>query len=179
MSEVLVTLQEIAAATGRKADKVRAECSELGLTVRDDWAGRPAVTVGDARGLASGATRRAREHTDEQARVKAECTQWVADRTAAAMAGADAAEEKAKRGGVRSFLPGAFVRQGGPSPAEIHAARREGYAHAGAQFERRNRRPGPYVNLVFVDKAEEGSLMASAVGAVRGPARVSTGVEVA
>ncbi|MFD0458737.1 hypothetical protein ACFQ2H_28615 [Streptomyces violaceoruber] len=112
MAEVLVTLQEIATATGRKADKVREECAALGVTVRDDWAGRPAVSVDDARGLASGSTRRAREHADEQARVKAACKQWVEDRKAAAMAGADAAEEKVKRGGVRSFLPGAFVRQG-------------------------------------------------------------------
>jgi len=130
MAEVLVTLQEIAAATGRKADKVREECSALGLHVREDWAGRPAVSVDDARGLASGTTRRAREHADEQARVKAACKQWVADRTAAAMAGADAAEEKVKRGG------------------------------------------GPYVGLVFVDSAEEGSSLASAVGALRGPAKV-------
>ncbi|MFC9051813.1 hypothetical protein [Streptomyces anthocyanicus] len=176
MAEVLVTVQEIATATGRKADKVREECTALGVTVRDDWAGRPAVTVDDARGLASGSTRRSREHVDEQARVKAACKQWVEDRTAAAMAGADAAEEKVKRGRGRSFLPGAFVRQGEVSPAEIHAARREGYQHAGAQFERRNRRPGPYVGLIFVDSAEEGSALASAVGALRGPAKAQAPV---
>ncbi|MFC4054648.1 hypothetical protein ACFOY4_33580 [Actinomadura syzygii] len=51
MSEVLVTLAEIGAATGRRADAVRAECSARRMSVRDDRAGRPAVTVREARRL--------------------------------------------------------------------------------------------------------------------------------
>lgn len=171
MNEVLVTLAEIAAARGRKAGAVRAECAELGLFVREDWAGRPAITVDEARALVSGSARRAREDQRARAGVKAACARWEKDREAAARAGADAAQEKAKRAAPRAFLPGAFVRQGEATPAQVHAARREGFLHAGAQFERRHPRPGPYAALAFVDASQEGSKVAAAAGALRGPAK--------
>ncbi|MFG3493780.1 hypothetical protein [Streptomyces sp. NPDC047928] len=181
MSEVLVTLAEIKAATGRKADKVRAECAELGLLVVDDWAGRPAVTVVDARELVSGAIRKAREHAAAQDEIRAACARWEAERAAVTTAAADEAQERAERSKRRPFLPGAFVRQSGPTSAEIHELRREAYRHAGAQFERRHPRPGPYVSLMFVDPSQEGSAVAAAVGALRGPAKpkAQPGMEVA
>ncbi|MFC8824941.1 hypothetical protein ACFT9I_06230 [Streptomyces sp. NPDC057137] len=153
-----MTLQEIAAATGRKADKVRDECVELDLMVREDWAGRPAVSVNDARALVNGSARRAWEHAVWEAGVKAACREWEAARAAAAeAAGAEVDARHAKSWRKKS-------------PGEALSERREARVHAAAQFERTHKRPGRYVNLQYIDASEEGSRVAAAVGAIRGPA---------
>lgn len=171
MSEYLVPLTEVAKVTGRTVIKVRSECTELGMSIRDDWAGRPAISESDARSLVSGTARRAQEQT----RAMGDHLRAVEDRTrardAAVKAGADAAEERQMR---RAMRRGSLPSADGPlSPGEIAAARREGATHAGAPYERRNPRPDfkgtrDYVKLSYVEPSEEGSLVAAAVGALRG-----------
>ena len=53
----VVTIDEVAAAMGRKPEQVEAEAQLLGLTIRPDWANRPALAVDEARALASGQAR--------------------------------------------------------------------------------------------------------------------------
>lgn len=55
--ESAVTVADIAKATNTPEADVEAEARALDMFVGADWAGRPAVSVGDAAGLASGAAR--------------------------------------------------------------------------------------------------------------------------
>jgi hypothetical protein len=49
MSDPTVTVAEIAAAMGRRPAEVEREAAELGMLVKPDWAGRPSLSVADAR----------------------------------------------------------------------------------------------------------------------------------
>lgn len=171
MCDCLIPLAEVAKETRRSALKVHAELEDLGMFIRDDWAGRPAISESDARAFVSGTARRAQEHSRALSAHLHAVEEWTRGRDAAAKTGSDAAQEKETRRAMRGFrLPGA---DGPLSPGEIAAARREGAMHAGAQYERRNPRPEfmgsrDYVKLSYVDESEEGSLVAAAVGALRG-----------
>ncbi|MEU0219537.1 hypothetical protein ABZ281_32545 [Streptomyces sp. NPDC006265] len=174
MCDCLIPLAEVAKETRRSALKVRAEVEELGMTIRDDWAGHPAISESDARAFVSGTARRAQEHANAVSEHLRAVEEWAQRRDAAVKEGADKAQEKETRRAMRrGRLPGA---DGPLSPGEIAAARREGAMHAGAMYERRNPRPEfmgsrDYVKLAYVEPSEEGSLVAAAVGALRGAAK--------
>jgi hypothetical protein len=95
--EYLVPLAEVSKVTGRTVLAVRAECEELRMTIRADWAGRDAISVNDAKALVSGQARRAQEHADAWTAHLRDCEEWVGRRDAAVKAGADEAQEKAGR----------------------------------------------------------------------------------
>lgn len=181
MSEQLIPLTEVAKVTGRTVLKVRAECEEFGMFISDDWAGRPAISAGDARALVSGQARRAQEQANAWGAHLRDVKKYEDDRDAAVKRGADAAQEKAERQALRrGILSGA---NGPLSPGEISAARREGAIHAGQQYERRNTRPESNgsrdaCKLLYVTPDEEGSALAAAVGAVRGAVKAPKGIEV-
>lgn len=171
MCDCLVPLAEVAKETKQTVSRVKAECQELGLSVCPDWAGRDAISVDDAAALVSGQARRAQEHADVLMEHMRAVEEWTAARDAAVQRGADAAQRKAERDAMRrGAIPGA----GGPlSPGEISEARREGAISAGEQYERMRARPDlngtrDYVKLIYVTPDEEGSLIASALGALRG-----------
>lgn len=179
MSDQLIPLDEIAQVSGRKPDRVRAECAALGFVIAQDWARRPAIGVDDAAALIDGSAWRVREHDDAWSAHLQACAEWEGARSAAVRQAADDAESKAARRASRlGRLPGV----GGPlSPAEVIATRQEAGNHAGDQFERRNPRPDfngsrDAVALMYVDESEEGSVLAVAVAAVRGP--IKNGTEV-
>ncbi|UGY93407.1 hypothetical protein [Streptomyces gobiensis] len=177
MNEQMITLVEIAGRMPKKTDLI-AECRELGVHVADDWAGRPSVSVGDARSLVNGSLRSAHDHRIKEAEIRQQCKEWVRDRSAAAKDAADTAESRLRR--RRAGKSDVFGAWGGLTPAEVAEARGAAYAHAGAQFERRHKRPGPYVNLAYVTPAEEGSIAAAVVGKLAGPpkAKIPAGPEV-
>ena len=63
MSEqAMVTLDEIATATGRRVPDIETEALQVGLSIREDWRDRPALSVAEAKALVSGARRRDVEH---------------------------------------------------------------------------------------------------------------------
>jgi hypothetical protein len=177
VSEYLVPLTEVAKVTGRTVLKVRAECAELNMFIRDDWAGRPAISEKNARALVNGTARRAQEHERALSEHLRAVEEWTRGREAAVRAGAETVQEKEQRRAMRS---GRLSGVNGPlSPGEIAAARRKGAMHAGEQYERRNPRPEfmgnrDYVRLAYVEPSEEGSLVAAAVGALRGVTRNKT-----
>jgi hypothetical protein len=181
--EYLVPLTEVSEVTGRTVLAVRAECVELGMTVRADWAGRDAISVNNAKALFSGQARRAQEHALAWAAHLRAVEDWKAGRDAAVKAGAKEAQEKEER---RAMRRGAIPGVGGPlSPGEASAVRHEGAMHAGAQYERMNSRPSfngsrEAVKLAYITPDDEGSLIASAVGALRGAAKnkAPSGIEV-
>jgi hypothetical protein len=76
MSDPMVTVAEIAAATGRKADDVEREAADLGMFVKPDWAGRAALPVAEARELVSGDRRRTLEHERAWAQHLADSKAW-------------------------------------------------------------------------------------------------------
>lgn len=76
----VVTLDEIAAATKRKAADVQAEIDELGLTVYADFAGRPSLPIVKARGLVDGSIRKDHEHAAKVAAFEAEEAAWLSER---------------------------------------------------------------------------------------------------
>lgn len=50
MSEqALVSLDEIATATGRRVPDIETEALQLGLSIREDWRDRPALSVAEAK----------------------------------------------------------------------------------------------------------------------------------
>jgi hypothetical protein len=122
----MVTLAEVAAAMGRKPEKVEAEARELGLTVRDDWAGRRALTVDEARALASGAARRHYEHTQGWERHLAECKAWHGARDQAARDAARKVRDAARRSAA---------------PGMVAAEARQAALEAGENYERQVQRP--------------------------------------
>jgi hypothetical protein len=124
---------------GRKVEHVEREAAELGMLVRPDWAGRPSLTVADARGLASGGARRNLEHSRAWERHQHATRAWVEGRSRAA---SDAAQKvRATAGKRESGLVSLRARE-----AAIEAAR---------QYEKRTPRPtfnGVYsVNLEYVE----------------------------
>jgi hypothetical protein len=81
MSDATVTVAEVAAASGRKAADVEREAGELGLVVKADWSGRPALSVDDARALASGDARRTLEHERAWEAHRVATKAWTEGRT--------------------------------------------------------------------------------------------------
>lgn len=176
MTDRLVRLDEVAEVSGRRLEEIRAECAELDLFIYEDWAGRPALNEDDARGLVSGNARRTHEHWKAWGAHQAACREYESDRAAAIQKGADDAEAKARRRfTLRERSPGDFTPNELARGA-IDGIRHEAAKHAGAQFERRHPRPEfqgsrQTVNLLYVPESEEGSLIAAAVGKVKGPAK--------
>ena len=83
MSEATVTIRELAAALNRKPEQVEAEAAELGMLVKPDWAGRPSLSVADARGLASGEARAAFDHEAAWRQHQVATKAWVEGRSRA------------------------------------------------------------------------------------------------
>jgi hypothetical protein len=50
VTDATVAIAEIAAAMGRRHAEVERKAAELGMLVKSDWQGRPALPVADARG---------------------------------------------------------------------------------------------------------------------------------
>jgi hypothetical protein len=121
----MVTLAEVAAATGRKVDQVEREARQVGLTVRPDWAGRAALTVDEAKALASGQARRDFEHEQAWAQHQLATKAWVGGRTRAI---ADAAQRVRSAAGSR-----------GSGIVSLKA--REAAVEAGRQYEKQIPRP--------------------------------------
>jgi hypothetical protein len=176
MTDRLVRLDEVAEVYGRRLEEIRAEFTGLDLSVYEDWAGRPALTEDDARALVSGNARSTQEHRKAWEAHQAACREWESDRAAAVKRGADEAEAKARRRvALGERIPGDFVPNE-LSPGAVDGIRYEAARHAGAQFERRHPRPEfkgsrNSVHLMYVPESEEGSLLAAAVGKVKGPAK--------
>ena len=140
MSDPTVTVAEIGAALGRKVERVEREAAELGMLVRPDWAGRPSLSVADARGLASGQARRNLEHSRAWEQHQRETKEWVAGRSRAI---ADAAARVRATAGKRES-------------GMVSLRAREAAVKAARQYEKRTRRPsfnGVYsVNLEYVEE---------------------------
>jgi hypothetical protein len=114
MTDVIVTVAEVAAATGRKPAEVEVEARALNLGVRADWAGRPALSVDEARALSSGAARVDHDHQIGWARHLAECKDWRAARDQAARDGARKVRDKARPG----MSPGRVTAEAGQAATE-------------------------------------------------------------
>jgi hypothetical protein len=95
MSEATVTIRELAAALNRKPEQVEAEAAELGMLVKPDWAGRPSLSVADARGLTTGEARRNLEHDRAWAQHQRDTKAWVEGRSRAIAEAAKAVRAKA------------------------------------------------------------------------------------
>jgi hypothetical protein len=122
-----VTIADLAKATRKSEATATAECTELGIFVGEDWAGRPAVAEADAHALASGQARAIRDR-DAAWREHQNATEaWEADRQRAYESAAAAAHDRATRRGV-----------GGPS---AHREASEAGQLAAREFERKNRMP--------------------------------------
>jgi hypothetical protein len=141
MTDVMVTVAEVAAATGRKPAEVEAEAKELNLTVRPDWMNRPSLTVADARGLATGEARRNFEHDRAWAQHQRDTKAWVEGHSRAI---AEAAQKERAKAGTRG------------SGAASQAAR-DAALEAGVQYEKRNPRPafGDGIYSVHLQYTEE------------------------
>lgn len=138
-----------------------------------------AVDVFDRPAWSAAAILRWRRKRDEQERqadadraawsqLERDTAAWQARRTAAIR---QAQEVEARKTGR---LAGADFSVGIPTQSPEDAARvRAAGRHAGEQYERATPRPRvngeALVPLVYVDESEEGSMLARAVGAVKGP----------
>ncbi|SNT63421.1 hypothetical protein SAMN05443665_11066 [Actinomadura meyerae] len=174
MAEQMISIEEIATVQGRKPAQVREEARGLGMWIGEDWAGREAVTVTDARALVSGDARRRAEQGAAWKAFQGEVKAWQDGRAAATQAAADEAEQKIRRTRRRVDI----------SLGEVQEARRLAHLHAGAQWERRHPRPRwnaePTVPLAYLtDESEEGSAMAAVKGKLRGPSKPAERTEVA
>ena len=78
-----VTIRELAAALGRRPGQVEAEAAELGMLVKPDRAGRPSLSVADARGLTTGEVRRLLEHNRAWVQHQRDTKRWVGGRSRA------------------------------------------------------------------------------------------------
>jgi hypothetical protein len=117
MSDPMVTVAEVAAAMGREPAEVEREAAELGMLVKPDWAGRPSLTVDDARGLASGEARSNLAHDRGwQAHLQA-CKLWRAARDQAARDAARKVRDRAGRG-VSPGMVAAEARRAATEAAE-------------------------------------------------------------
>ena len=125
MSEATVTIRELAAALNRKPAEVEREAAELGMLVKPDWQGRPALTVDEAKGLASGEARRNLEHEAAWRQHQVATKAWVEGRSRAIAEAAKAVRAKA---GTRG-------------PGSVSQAARDAAVEAGVQWEKRNPRP--------------------------------------
>lgn len=162
-----VTVLEVAAARGIAPDAVVSLCGTLGLRLADDWAGRPSLTVPDARALVSAWELRSVEADRAWRAHEADRDAWVAARTAAVDAARAKVEADAGRGRISD----------GDMAGRQWAAGR----HAAEQYERTYPRPRfngmPTLPLGFVDESQEGSVVARVAAAVRGP-KMPAGQEV-
>jgi hypothetical protein len=111
---LMVAVAEIGAAMGRRPTDVEDEARELGLTIRLDWAGRPALSVDEARALASGAARIDHDHQIGWQAHLAECKDWWAARDQAARDAARKIRDKARRG----MSPGMVAAEAGRAATE-------------------------------------------------------------
>ena len=116
MSDATVTLAEIAAASGRKAADVEREAAELGMHVKPDWAGRPALSVDDARALASGEARRGVEHMRAWEEHQRATKAWTEGRTKAIYGAA--AKVRAKVGNLGAGSVSAEAQRAATEAAE-------------------------------------------------------------
>jgi hypothetical protein len=98
MTEAIVSLDEIATATGRRVPDIESEAPQWGLSIREDWRDRPALSVAEAKALVSGTHRRDLEHEQGWARHLAECKDWRAGRDQAARDAARKVRDQAGRG---------------------------------------------------------------------------------
>jgi hypothetical protein len=73
VTDATVAIAEIAAAMGRRHAEVERKAAVLGMLVKSDWQGRPALPVADARGLATGEGRRNLEHDRAWAQHQTVC----------------------------------------------------------------------------------------------------------
>ncbi|MBQ0902682.1 hypothetical protein [Micromonospora sp. U21] len=123
--------------------------------------------------------RAAGDHEAAWAQAQRDSKAWQARRTAAVRDAQEAESRKPGKRGGADFAVGT-LSQGPEDYARVRAAGR----HAGEQFERANPRPringNTLLPLVYLDdESEEGSLVARAVGAVRGPKVTDADREVA
>jgi hypothetical protein len=149
MTEAMVSLEEIATATGRRPAEVKAEARALNLTVRPDWMNRPSLTVADARGLTTGEARRNLEHDRAWAQHQRDTKAWVEGRSRAIAEAAKAVRATTgTRGGREGQLRGA---------GSVSLKARAAAVEAGVQWEKRNPRPafGDGVYSVHLEYIEE------------------------
>jgi hypothetical protein len=113
----VVTIGEVAAAMGRKPQQVEAEAQLLGLTIRPDWANGPALSVDEARALASGQARIDHDHQIGWAAHLQECKEWRVARDQAARDAARKIRDQAGRG-VSPGMVAAEARRAASEAAE-------------------------------------------------------------
>jgi hypothetical protein len=121
-----VTVAEIAAASGRKPAAVEVEARELGLLILSDWAGRAALSLGDARSLVSGQRRRVAEHEQAWAAHQADNRAWLLGRAQAVTEASRKARDE---------------RRPGPVDGETWAAGVQAANKAAEKYERSTPRP--------------------------------------
>jgi hypothetical protein len=142
MSDPTVTVAEVAAAMGSKPEPVEAEAAELGMLVKPDRAGRPSLSVADARGLTTGVARRNIEHSRAWEQHQRDTNYGSKDGV-----------------GLSPKPPGAVqARAGTRRSRSVSQAARGAAVEAGRQYEKHNPRPsfgdGVYsVNLEYVEEA--------------------------
>jgi hypothetical protein len=122
-----VTVDEVAAHLGIKPADVEREALTLQLSVGEDWAGRLAMPVDDARALADGSAARAADNSEANWRYQTAVQQWQADR------------EKIRRAAYVDAFNDARRRHYGNSIA-VEAAQQSA-AKAVARFEAANPEP--------------------------------------
>jgi hypothetical protein len=89
MSE-LITIAEVGVVMSRKPRDVEREANELGMTIRGNWRGEPAISDDDAKALVDGSAKATQEHERRwKEHVEAD-RRWQADRS---MAGVQAAHK--------------------------------------------------------------------------------------
>ncbi len=139
-----VTLAELAKHLKTTVDKVAAEANDLGPFIGEDWAGKSAVSAVDARALASGEARRAKDH-DEAWRRHIDATErWEKGRENARAMAAQQAHDAA-------------MRAGRGSPYAAHEAQQAG-SDAARRFEQTNPQPtfaGHSSTKSWFDKVKE------------------------
>ncbi len=128
--EAAVCLQDIAKTMKNPVAQVEADCHELSLFLGCNWAGRPALSVVDAHGLVSGATRRAQDADRAWRAHLASTEEWETER-------------ERRRAGAFQEAYDAALRQGRGAPAAA-AAGHEAARVAVHDFERRT--PPPEFN---------------------------------
>jgi len=128
--EASASVADVAKVLKSTPTKVEADARDLNLYVGHDWSGKPAISVTDAHGLVSGATRRDRDH---EARWRAHLAASEAWET----------ERERRRAGAFQDAYDASERQGRGSPAAA-AAGHEAAREAVRDFERKT--PPPEFN---------------------------------
>ena len=140
---------------GRKPEQVEAEAQLLGLTIRPDWANRPALSVDEARALTSGEARPDHDHQIGWARHLAECKDWRAARDQSARDAARKIRDQAGRG-----VSAGCGRRGGQ--AGRHRCRQTLRTHrAEAQVQRHHCPPLEYITREEARMIEYGAELAA------------------